>query len=260
MFRTAISAVIPALLLAVVPFAVAQHVHEEGQAKPATVSLPVTYDAAVAEIEQRLQAISVLMEAKDLDKVHQEAEVIQKIGNGIGQLALKADSGVPKDAVKQVNVTGKELAGKFDAIDRAADSGDAAGTRKVCGEMVTLTALLRKFDSPTSYQRAVAEINYSLGRIADLMKSKDLEKVHAEAEVIQRIGNSIGQLALKENSGVPKGAVKEINVTGKALAGKFDAIDKAADAGDAAGTQKVYDEMVKLAAVLNPYAPRSPVH
>jgi hypothetical protein len=73
------------------------------------------------------------------------------VAKAVGQLALKDDSGVPKEAVKEINVAGKDLAGKFDAIDKAGDSGDLAATKKVYEEMVSLTAALAKY-APKVYQ------------------------------------------------------------------------------------------------------------
>lgn len=128
-----------------VPMAMAQHEHGGEHGKPAEFKMPTTYKAAVEEIQNRLHEIAELIESKDLDNVHSQAEVIQKVGNAIGQLALKSDSGVPKTAVKEVNKAGRDLADKFDAIDKAGDSGDAAGTKKVYDEMVKLTATLEKY-------------------------------------------------------------------------------------------------------------------
>ncbi|HKQ47533.1 MAG TPA: hypothetical protein VJZ71_05655 [Phycisphaerae bacterium] len=134
------------LLGPTVPIALAQHGHMEGEhGKPAEFKMPTTYKDGVAEIQHRLHEIEELIDSSKLADVHREAEVIQKVGNVIGQLALKADSGVPKIAIKEINKAGRELAGKFDAIDKAGDSGDAAGTRKVYDEMVTLTATLQKY-------------------------------------------------------------------------------------------------------------------
>lgn len=110
-----------------------------------------------------------------------------------------------------------------------------------------------EFKMPTSYPRAVKEIEHRLANIAGLIQSKKLDQVHAEAEVIKRVGEQVGQLALKPDSGVPKDSVKEVNQAGKALAAKFDAIDKAGDSGDLAGTQREYDEMLRLAATLQKY-------
>lgn len=113
-----------------------------------------------------------------------------------------------------------------------------------------------KFEPPTNYRQAVEEIEFRLHLIEELMASKELAQVHPQADVIQKVARLIGQLALKADSGVPKEAVKEVNLAGKDLAAKFDPIDKAADSGDAAGTKTVYDEMVKLTEVLSKYIPK----
>ena len=132
-----------------VPVARAQHKHgdEKGEehGKPAVFTMPTTYKGAVEEIEHRLHEISELIEDKKLDKVHAEADVIQKVAKVIGQLALKEDSGVPKDAVKEVNIAGKDLASKFDAIDKAGDASDLAGTKKLYDEMVKTAETLQKY-------------------------------------------------------------------------------------------------------------------
>jgi len=136
-------------------FAGAQHKHGEGgehvHGKPAEFKTPTSYKEAVDEIEHRLHEISELINARKLVEVHSQADVIQKVAKLVGQLALKDDSGVPKEAVKEVNLAGKELAAKFDAIDKAGDSGDMAGTKKVYDEMVSLTATLAKY-APKVYQ------------------------------------------------------------------------------------------------------------
>lgn len=136
--------------LAMAPVAaLAQHGEEHG--KPAEFKMPATYKAGVEEIEHRLDVISKLMESKQLAKVHAEADVIQKVAKEIGQLALKEGSGVPKEAVKDINLAGKDLAGKFDAIDKAADAGDAAGTKKIYDEMVKIAETLAKY-APKAFQ------------------------------------------------------------------------------------------------------------
>lgn len=128
-----------------VPLGLAQHKEGEEHGKPAEFKMPTTYKAAAQEIEHRLHEIDELIKAKDLDQVHAQADIIKQVGSAIGQLALKPDSGVPKEAVKDVNVAGKALAAKFDDIDKAGDSGDVAGTQRVYEEMVKLTATLQKY-------------------------------------------------------------------------------------------------------------------
>lgn len=139
------------LVIVAASSAQAQHKHgghEHG--KPVEFKMPTTYKGAVDEIRMRLHEIDALIVTKKLADVHAQADVIQKVGNVVGQLALKADSGVPKEAIKEVNKAGRALAAKFDAIDLAGDSGDAVGTRRVHGEMVKLAAVLEKY-APKDY-------------------------------------------------------------------------------------------------------------
>jgi len=140
--RTLLAAV---MTVGLAPLASAQHQHEHEHFEPAKFEPPTTYRQAVEEIEHRLHVIEELMETKKLAEVHPQADVIQKVAKMIGQLALKPDSGVPKEAVKEVNLAGKDLASKFDPIDKAADSGDAAGTQTEYDEMVKVTAILSKY-------------------------------------------------------------------------------------------------------------------
>lgn len=150
--RTGIMGIaIAVALTAAVPAALAQHEHgkEQEHGKPAKFTMPTTYRQAVQEIQGRLAAIDQLIKAKHLDDVHAEADVIKQVGNQIGQLAAKPDSGVPKDAVKEVNQAGRALAAKFDAVDKVADAGDAVGTQREYDEMVKLTATLAKYIAKT---------------------------------------------------------------------------------------------------------------
>jgi len=124
--------------------------HNHEHTKPADFKTPTSYKGAVAEIRMRLHEIDELIMTKKLMDIHGQAEVIQKVGNMVGQLALKSDSGVPKTAIKEVNKAGRELANMFDAIDKAGDSGDAAATRKLHAEMVKLADVLYK-QSPKDY-------------------------------------------------------------------------------------------------------------
>lgn len=128
------------------PSSFAQHGGEGGHGEPAAQhETPGTYAAAIAEIDERLENIDGLIKAKKLDDVHKEAQVIVDVANALAALALKPGSGVPKEAVKEINLTAKALAGKFDAIDKAGDAGDEAGTKKVLAEMVSLQATLKKY-------------------------------------------------------------------------------------------------------------------
>lgn len=148
--------VVGALIALVVGVAVTQRAFaqgdhgQEGQ-KGGASTMPTSYATAVQAIDMRMKNISRLIDAKKLDAVHAEAEVIRDVAKGLAQLALKADSGVPKDAVKEINIAAKALADKFEAIDEAGDSGNLDATKKVYQEMVGLQATLMKY-VPEAYQ------------------------------------------------------------------------------------------------------------
>jgi hypothetical protein len=126
--------------------AIAQHQHGDHEhLAPAEFKPPTSFKEAVGEIDHRMFVIEELMRGKRLAEVHPQAEVIRKVGGMIGRLALRPDSGVPREDVRQVNQTGRDLAAKFDAIDRAADSGDAEGTKKVYDEMAALVDVFFKY-------------------------------------------------------------------------------------------------------------------
>ncbi len=113
---------------------------------------------------------------------------------------------------------------------------------------------IEDFTEPQSYAEGCSIIHARLEEIEDLLKTGKLDHVHAEAAVIRDVANDMAKLASKRGSGVPSSGIKEINLTAKQLAAKFDPIDKAGDSGDSAGTRKVYREMVALFEILEKYA------
>ncbi len=115
------------------------------------------------------------------------------------------------------------------------------------GEMENVT-------EPQSYAEACSVIHARLEEIEELLGTGELDHVHAEAAVIRDVANDMAKLAAKPGSGVPSSALREINLTAKSLAATFGAIDEAGDAGDSAGTRKVYDQMVDLFETLERYA------
>lgn len=235
----------------------AQHGHDakkgEEHGKPVAFTMPTTYRLAVREVGHRLHEISELIEAKQLDKIHAEAEVIQKVAKQVGQLALKEGSGVPKEAVKDVNAAGKDLAAKFDAIDKAGDSGDLAGTRKIHDDMAKIAATLQKYAAPSTYGEAVDEIEHHLQEIGELIEAKKLEHVQEHADDLQETAKIVGQLASKDGSGVPKEAVKDVTRAADAVAEKSEAIEKVGGSGDLAGAKRAYEELVRVNATLQKF-------
>ena len=118
---------------------------EGGHGEPVEFTAPQTYAHAVEAIHAQLEKIESLMATGGLERVHAEAAVIRDIANGIGQLALKAGSGVPRDAVREINLTAKDLVATFGPIDQAGDSGNLAGTRIIYDQMVALFETLEKY-------------------------------------------------------------------------------------------------------------------
>ena len=106
---------------------------------------PKSYTDACSVIHARLDEIDELLKSGRLHQVADEAAVIRNVANGMARLATVHGSGVPSSAIKEVNLTAKQFAAKFDAIHVAGDSGDAAGTRKAYGEMVALYEILEKY-------------------------------------------------------------------------------------------------------------------
>ena len=117
----------------------------------------------------------------------------------------------------------------------------------------------QSFSQPHSYAEAVKLIHTQLAKIDDLIGTRQLDQVHAQAAVIRDVAKMMPQLAL-DASEVPREAIKEINLTCKDLAAKFGPIDEAGDSGNLAGTRKVYDEMAALFETLEKYADGDSVH
>ncbi|MCH7849159.1 MAG: hypothetical protein IIB53_12435 [Planctomycetes bacterium] len=112
-----------------------------------------------------------------------------------------------------------------------------------------------EFSQPKTYSQAIHVVQRQLDRIKDLIATRKLDRVHAEAAVIRDVAKIMARLALQRDSAVPREAIREINLTAKDLAARFGPIDEAGDSGDRAGTQKVYDEMVALFETLKKFAP-----
>ncbi len=110
------------------------------------------YSAAMAAIEHHRERVAHVIEKKELAKVHAAAKPIQQIAETLNQLALKAGSGVPKDKLKEVNLTAQKLAKLWVKIDEAGDSGDLAGTKKVYKEMVSFINVLKHHARPVKKQ------------------------------------------------------------------------------------------------------------
>ncbi len=119
--------------------------HEHTEAE---VVEPNTYANAIEVIHAQLEKIERLMATGQLHRVHAEAAVIRDAAGTLVRLALNKDSGVPRTAIRTINLTAKDLAAKFGPIDEAGDSDNLAGTRKVYAEMVALFETLEQYAEP----------------------------------------------------------------------------------------------------------------
>lgn len=117
--------------------------HDEKGEKTESFQTATTFAAAMKEIDAHYAEIPKLIAAGKLDDVHKEAAAVQFHALTLAKLAMAKDSGVSAENVKGINLTGKELAGKFDAIDAAADAGKVPETKAVYDQMGTLIAKLK---------------------------------------------------------------------------------------------------------------------
>lgn len=245
------------LVAAMAPIAAAQdrHGNEQEHGEPQAFKMPTTYKAALGEIEHRLHEISELMESGKLDKVHAEAAVIRDVAKNLAKLALKKDSGVPREAIRGINLTAKDLAAKFGPIDEAGDSGNLYETKKVYDAMVKLAEKLPK-TAPATYAEAISALRHHLHEISELIESKKLDHVHTEAAEVRDIAKTLAGLAKKDSSGVQSAAIKEIKGAAKDLAAQYGPMDEAGDSGNLTATKKIYHEMVELVETLEKHVPQ----
>lgn len=123
----------------------AEEGEDEHHGEEAEFTEPHNYAEAIHVIHEQLEKIEALIDSDKLDDVHAEAAVIRDVANTLAKFALAKDSGVPQDAVKDINLTAKKLAATFEAIDEAGDSGNLAGTQKVYDEMYELFESLEQY-------------------------------------------------------------------------------------------------------------------
>lgn len=99
---------------------------------------------------------------------------------------------------------------------------------------------------PDTYSKAVNAIEHHGEAIAKLIATGKLADLHHEGESLKKIAEQLPRLASKEDSGIAKSDIREINLTSKELAAKYGPLDEAGDAGKKEESQKVYNEMVPL--------------
>lgn len=113
------------------------HAHDDAEL---SATAPETYAAAIEQCEFHMVEIGELIESGKLSMVHKEAAKIRDIARKLPQLAK---SSVPAEALRDINIKSKELAGMFGLVDKAADSGDKEGTIQAYQVMQNLVDALK---------------------------------------------------------------------------------------------------------------------
>ncbi len=136
------------------------------------------YSDAIAAIDEHREHVEELIEEKKLAEIHKAAKPIQLISKHLNKLAFKDDSGVPREKLKEINLTSKALAKTWAKIDEAGDAGDLAGTKKVYHEMVELINTLKKYMKPGAVKNAHDEHKDGSGHEEDKEENQEEERGH----------------------------------------------------------------------------------
>jgi hypothetical protein len=107
-----------------------------------------------------------------------------------------------------------------------------------------------------NYADAVKQIQSRMASLDAIIKSGDYDAVHKDCVAIGKLGESIGDLAAAQDSGVPKDEVESLRDAGKELAAAQKGLHKAAHGDDLATVKEQYVRMGKLLESLANYAPR----
>ncbi len=109
---------------------------------------PKTLGDAVHMIQESMEAIEDALAENRLGDIHSDAEIITNAAQLVGQLALADGSGVARDAVRDVNVAGRELATASDALHEASDDGDRSKSQTEFDRMKTHVEALSQYAGP----------------------------------------------------------------------------------------------------------------
>ena len=120
--------------------ALAQHDHSHAEVKPAE-----SLGAAVTRIREELAELQKLLAAKSVTAAHEPADAIEQLAGSLGRLALKPDSGVPREKVRDANLAGKDLAKVAAQMHDAADKNDAAACNALLPRLNELVNSLSAF-------------------------------------------------------------------------------------------------------------------
>lgn len=110
---------------------------------------PETYSTGIKQLDHELQEIQELLAAGKIKETHEACEIIAEICEQLPRLAMEKNSGVPKDAIKTINQTQKQLAAKAREGHEAGEAGNIDKLKSIHGEMVVLVKTLNAHTLPT---------------------------------------------------------------------------------------------------------------
>ena len=104
----------------------AMHDHSNHSAMPDGSATPAaqSYADAVKQIQSRMTSLDALVKAGKYDDVHKDSEAIRQLCGSLGDLAAAQNSPVPKDKVKEVTESAKELSAATRSFHGAAHDED----------------------------------------------------------------------------------------------------------------------------------------
>lgn len=124
--------------------------HKDDGHSHAPAKAAADYAAAVREIGERMTALDALLAKGDLEEAHEQSDAIGALAKSLGALALKADSGVDKAQVKDINKAGKALAEAADGVHEAGEKKDVTAAKAAYAEMKKQAETLTAF-APAKY-------------------------------------------------------------------------------------------------------------
>jgi hypothetical protein len=163
-------------------------------------------------------------------------------GCGSGASEPKPAGGPPTSGHSGEHAEGKHADGKHAGGEKGHHAGGHSAEE--------MAAAVAKLDS---YADAIHELGELREEIGHLIKDDKLSDVHPPAQHIALIAKRLFELARK--GGVSEEHWRDINTQSRELAGFFDEVDKAADAGKKPETEAAVTKMFKLIDSLSALAP-----
>lgn len=109
--------------------------------------------------------------------------------------------------------------------------------------------------TPTNFSAALRAISDHMADLARELGGQNLDAAHEHSDAINSLAKSLGALAFKPDSGVPKEKIKEINKAGKALADACDEVHDASEKHDIGAANLAHARMKERHALLVALAP-----